>query len=103
MRSDSQGRAVQVGRYLGSPTTLALGVTSANVQLAQNRHYRLWASVDAFFKFGASGVTATTNDHPLTAKLDTLHYTDEVNIFCAGIVSSGSGTLFISEVDPSGV
>ena len=103
MRTDQQGRPVQVGRYVGSPTALALSVTSASAPLKQNTHYRLWASVDAFFKFGSSGVTATTSDHPLTAKLDVLHYTDDTNIFIAGIVSSGTGTLFLSEVDPSGV
>jgi len=60
MRNDSHGRAIQIGRYLSAPMVLNVGTASASVQLNQNRHYRLWPSVDMFFQFGASGVSATT-------------------------------------------
>jgi len=103
MRNDPQGRGIQIGRYLNAPVVLNVGVTSASVQLNQNRHYRLWPSVDLFFQFGASGVTATTNSHPATAKLDYLHYTDDTNTTLAAIVSTGTGVLFISEIDTQGV
>jgi hypothetical protein len=103
MRSDSQGRAVQIGRYLNTPLVLNLGVASSSVQLNQNRHYRLWGSVDLFFQFGPAGVTATLNSHPAAAKLDYLHYTDDTNTTLAAVVSSGSGVLFISEIDAQGV
>jgi len=103
MRSDSQGRAVQIGRYLNTPLVLNVGVTSASIQLNQNQHYRLWGSVDLFFQFGPAGVTATLNSHPAAAKLDYLHYTDDTNTTLAAIVSSGTGVLFISQIDAQGV
>jgi hypothetical protein len=103
MRNDPQGRAIQIGRYLNAPTALAVGTASASIQLNQNRHYRLWPSVDLFFQFGAPGVVATTNSHPATGKLDYLHYTDDTNTTLAAVVSSGTGVLFISEIDTQGV
>lgn len=98
MRSDNQGRAVQVGRLIGDPVTLALGVVSASVALTAFRFYRLWSSVDSFVRFGDAAVVATTSSHPLRAGLDTLAYTNSEN-FIAGIVSAGTGTLFISEIE----
>ncbi len=103
MRNDPQGRAIQIGRYLSSPAVLNVGLVSASMQLNQNRHYRLWPSVDMFFQFGAPGTTATTNSHPATGKLDYLHYTDDTNTTLAAVVSSGTGVLFISEIDTQGV
>jgi len=103
MRNDGQGRGIQIGRYLGTPIVLNVGTVSASVTLNQNRHYRLWPSVDLFFQFGAAGVSATTNSHPATAKLDYLHYTDDTNTTLAAVVSSGSGVIFISELDTQSV
>jgi hypothetical protein len=103
MRSDSQGRAIQIGRYLNTPLVLNVGVTSASILLNQNQHYRLWGSVDLFFQFGPTGVAATLNSHPAAAKLDYLHYTDDTNTTLAAIVSSGTGVLFISQIDAQGV
>ncbi len=103
MHNDPQGRGIQIGRYLNAPVVLNLGTVSASIQLNQNRHYRLWPSVDMFFQFGAPGVTATTSSHPATAKLDYLHYTDDTNTTLAAVVSTGSGALFISEIDTQGV
>jgi hypothetical protein len=100
MRLDRSGQSVQIGRYSGSPTTLALGVASARVALNPSTHYRLWASVDCFFKFGDNTVVAATTDHPLTAKIDTLHRTDDTNTNIAGIVAAGTGILVISEINP---
>lgn len=100
MRSDGLGRGIQIGRYKPSPTALNLSIASANVQLGPNKVYRLWPSVDAFFETGtSSGVTASTSSHPITAKLDYLHFTDDSNVWLAGIVSTGTGVLYISEVD----
>ena len=99
MRNDPQGRAIQIGRYLNAPAVLNVGTASASVALNQNRHYRLWPSVDMFFQFGSAGVVATTSSHPATAKLDYLHYTDDTNTTLAAVVSSGTGALFISEID----
>lgn len=101
MISDGQGgRPVQVGNYLaGGPLIISLSVVSANVQLQPYSTYRLWSSVDAFFDTAATNAaTATTSSHPLTAKLDTLHSTDNQNIWLAGVVAAGTGTLFISQV-----
>ena len=102
MRSDPQGRAVAIGRYVGAPAVLNVGTASASIQLNQNRHYRLWPSVDLFFQFGAAGVIATTNSHPAAAKLDYLHYTDDTNTTLAAVVSSGTGVLFVIEIDTQG-
>jgi len=102
MRNDPQGRAIQIGRYLSAPSVLNVGTVSASLQLNQNRHYRLWSSVDMFFQFGTSTVVATTSSHPATAKLDYLHYTDDTNTTLAAVVSSGTGVLFISEIDTQG-
>jgi len=103
VRSDSQGRSIQIGRYVSAPTVLNVTTVSASIPLLQNRHYRLWPSVDMFFQFGASGVAATTNSHPISAKLDYLHYTDDTNTTLAAVVSSGTGVLFVSEIDAQGV
>src|SRR5437879_2546825 len=102
MRRDAFGDGIQVGRYVGSPTVLSLSVVTASVQLKPQKGYRLTATVDSAFKFGPSTVSATTTDHPLWAKIDTLHYTDTDNFWIAGIVASGTGVLFISELDVSG-
>ena len=99
MRNDPQGRAIQIGRYLNAPAVLNVGTASASVALNQNRHYRLWPSVDMFFQFGSAGVVATTSSHPASAKLDYLHYTDDTNTMLAAVVSSGTGVLFVSEID----
>ena len=101
MISDGQGgRPIQAGCYLaGGPIILNLSVGSANVQLQPYTMYRLWASTDAFFDTGlTNAVAATTSSHPLTQKLDTLHVTDNQNIWLAAIVASGSAVLYISQV-----
>ena len=100
MNSDAGGRAIQIGRFVGDPVVLNLGVASANTQLVAYKKYRLWASMNAFFKFGVdSTVAATTSSNPLTAGLDALHATDAVNFFIAGVVASGTGVLYISEIE----
>lgn len=92
------GVGLQTGRYVGSPTIISLSVSSSSVELKKSTIYRLWSSVDSFFKFGGSAVTAATTDHPLKAGLDVMCYTDDTNHFIAGIVSSATGTLFVSEI-----
>jgi len=100
MHSDSVGRAVQIGSFVGTPTVLSLTVISANVQLQPYKRYRLWASANCFFQFGTSNaVTATGNSHPLWGGLDALHGTDGTNIWLAAVVPTGTGTLYISEID----
>ena len=100
MQADTQGRAIQIGIWVGAPTVLSLSTASVNVQLSPLTHYRLWASVGAFFQMGNSNaVAATVNSHPLTQGLDILLVTDNVNYWLAGIVSTGTGALFISQID----
>ncbi len=85
--------------YTGAPVTLNLGISSTNVQLNQNTYYRLWSSVNAFFQFGVDNTTtASLLSHPLTAGLDTLHYTGTNLFWIAGIVSTGSGVLYCSVI-----
>ena len=100
MHSDSVGRAVQIGSFVGTPYVLSLSVVSANVQLQPCKRYRLWASANCFFQFGTSNaVTATSNSHPLWGGLDALHATDDANVWIAAIVPTATGVLYISEID----
>ena len=104
MISDAAGRAIQIGRFKGNPYILNLGITSTNLQLKSFKTYRVWASVNAFFQVGVDNtVTASVSSHPLTAGLDTLHVTDDVSVWVAGIVASGTGVLMISELDTTTV
>ena len=100
MKSDSAGRAAQAGTYVGDPTTLTLGVASARTALLKpNTIYALLCKSDAFFKWGGSAVTATLSSQPLIAGIVVLHRTDTTNLYIAGIVSSGTPILYVSEID----
>jgi hypothetical protein len=100
MLPDGSSRGIQTGAYVGAPQIISLALSSANVQLLPLTAYRLWSSVDAFFQLGLDNtVTATTASHPLTAKLDIMLVTDRTNVWIAGIVSSGTGSLFISQLN----
>lgn len=94
-----QGNQLQVlGLGTGQPQLVSLSTTtnlnSTNLNSGADS-VRLWASVDCFIRFGDASVVATTSDHPLTAKLPEVFQLDGA-IRIAGIVSSGTGTLFIS-------
>lgn len=97
-------RTSEAGNSIGTyattePIQISLSVSNAvSAQLKNDTAYRIWSSVDAFFLPGLSTVTATTNSHPLKAGLDVLHLTDRLNLFIAGIVASGTGILYISEI-----
>ncbi len=94
------GRPVNIGQYIpGGAITLNLGISSNSVQLSPFTGYRLWSSVNSFFDTGGSGVAASLSSHPLTAGMDILHLTDSRNIWLAAIVSTGSGVLYISQIN----
>jgi hypothetical protein len=97
-----QNTRVPAGRWVPGPIVLALGIASASVQLVPNRYYRLWSSVDAFFDVGPNNAfAATTSSHPLTGKIDAGPVlVDGVNFWLAALVASGTGVLYISEIDP---
>ena len=100
MRSDSGGNAIQIARYVaGQPLTLSLSTTSSNVTLKPDTAYRLWASADCFFRVDASAQPATTSSHPLKAGLDTLLHTDTVNLALSAVTATGTGILYLSELD----
>lgn len=100
MVPDGSSRGIQTGAYIGAPQTISLSVGSANIQLLPLTAYRLWSSVDSFFQMGVDNtVSATTASHPLAAKLDIMMVTDRVNVWIAGIVAVGTGTLFISQLN----
>lgn len=83
----------------GQPKLVSLAVTTARSAALSSTvdMIRVWASVDCFVRAGGASVDATTSDHPLTAKVpEILQLNGATNI--AGIVSSGTGTLFISEL-----
>lgn len=81
------------------PSTINLSVTTANSGPLQPwTAYRIWSSVDAFFALGGNSVSANTSSHPIKAGLDTLHLTDGDNLYIAGIVASGTGVLYISQI-----
>ena len=84
----------------GQPKTVSLSTTSA-VSAALSSTIdcvRVWSSVDSFIRFGGSSVVATTSDHPLTAKVPEIMQLNG-NAYIAGIVSTGTGTLFISPLE----
>jgi hypothetical protein len=101
MSSAGQPRVAYFAVPLDNPLTLSLSVTSANVPLEVDANYELWASVDCFIKFGNSAVVALTTSHPLTAKIwkhVRVHTFPNGDPYIAGIVSSGTGTLFLSKI-----
>lgn len=100
MLLDVNSRPVPVAVYIGAPQTISLSVASASVTLLAKKVYRLWSSVDSFFLLGGIGVVANTSSHPLKGGLDVLLLTDSINTTIAGVVSAGTGALFISQLDP---
>ena len=94
-----QGNQLQIlGVGTAQPQTVALSVTTAvnGSNLSSTADcVRVWASVDCFIRFGSGSAVATTSDHPLTAKVPEVFQLDGASRI-AGIVSSGTGTLFIS-------
>jgi hypothetical protein len=100
MLNDASGRAIQSVTYSPNPpVTIALGVSSAVVgPLIPNTLYRIWSSVDAFFLVGPNnGISASTASHPIKAGLDTLHITDQTNLYIAGVVATGTGVMYLSQ------
>lgn len=89
-----------VGAYNSSVhQTLNLSVTSAvSSALTAEEVYRLWSSVDCFVLTGGSGVAATTTSIPLTAKVSEYIEVALTETFIAGIVSSGTGVLYITQL-----
>lgn len=82
----------------GGPQTLSLsGVSAVSSALTSTQDsVRLWSSVDCFVQFGIDAtVVATTASHPMTAKIPEIFQIGN-NHFLAAIVSTGTGTLFIS-------
>ena len=97
----SQPRVAYFALPRGNPLTLSLSVVSANLALEADTSYELWPSVDCFIKFGNSTVVALTVSHPLTAKIwkhIRVHTLSDGAPYIAGIVSSGTGTLFITPI-----
>ena len=97
MLKDEFGLSVPICA-LGTTNTLSLGLTHAELVLVPNRWYRLWSSVDAFIKQGDGAVIATTSDTPITAKTDIILMTTGDKYVFSGLVTSGSGVLYVTEV-----
>jgi len=90
--------AIQVAQLFDT-VVVDLGTSSArnSSPLKKRGIYRLSASVDCFIKRGGSSVVATTSDAPLWAKtyLDIFMMDKE---YIAGIVATGTGKLYITEI-----
>ena len=101
MRVDVNKKPIQVGQFMGDPTTLAISGASAQAgPLKSSTCYSLWANTDACFKWGDNTVAASANSHPLKAGLERLHFTgDAVNLYVAAVAITGTGVLYISELD----
>jgi len=86
-----------VGIGTGQPQTVSLSTVTARSNTLNSTlgAIRVWSSVNCFIRFGDSTVDATTSDHPLTAEVPEVFETTG-STHVAGIVSSGTGTLFIS-------
>lgn len=92
-----QGQLLPVLAMPGVPITVAMSTTTARSTLLTSPadSVRVWSSVDCFIRFGGVSVDATTASHPLTAKVPEIFQLDS-NQYVAGIVSTGTGTLFVS-------
>lgn len=95
-----QPRVAYFAVPIGDPQILSLSMVSANVALEEGTPYELWASVDCFIKLGNSSVAATTASNPLTAKIwkHIRPCGPDGAPYLAGIVSSGTGSLFITKI-----
>lgn len=81
------------------PQTISLSGVSAvsTILISGQSCVRVWSSVDCFIQFGGDiTVVATTASHPMTAKIPEIFQVGPNVNFLAAIVSTGSGTLFIS-------
>ena len=79
--------------------TVGLSIASAlSSALVVGAVYRVWASVACFIKTGTSAVSATTSDFPLGPQVDKYITIDAGNEYVAGIVSSGTGVLYITRL-----
>jgi len=90
-----------VGQYGGSQQVSTSGTTAASTAIA-SACIRVFSATATFIKAGDSSVTATTSAGgydiylPANATYD-LHIGDNTNV--AAILSSGSDTLYISEIE----
>jgi len=103
MPSRHQGQMIQaMGPGTSQPITVSLSTVTANNSASPltniPRTIRLWSSVDCFIRVGGASVEATTSDHPLTARVPEV-FDLGTQQYIAGIVSTGTGTLFISELE----
>ena len=79
--------------------TVSLSVVSAvSTRLAAGSIYAVWASVDCFLTFGNSSVAALTTNYPLTGKLREWFVVLPGEEYLAGLVSSGTGVLYIQRM-----
>jgi hypothetical protein len=97
MLKDAAGYPVPIQSF-GTTTTVNLSVSPALGTLTPLRWYRIWSSVDCFIKQGDATVSATTSDTPVTAKQDSIFCTLDAKHCISGIVASGSGVLYLTEV-----
>lgn len=95
-----EGSNMQVLALGGAvPQIVSLSASSAvsTILVSPQSVVRIWSSVDCFIRFGAdASVVATTSSHPLTAKIPEIYQIAPNCNFLAAIVSSGTGSLFIS-------
>lgn len=100
MITDSLGRVAQIGRLVGNPIIVALSTNSArSTILKPYTAYRIWSSVASFIVFGGAAVDATSSSNPMAAGSSDVFWTDASNRYLAGIVATGTGSLYISELD----
>jgi hypothetical protein len=101
MLRDSSSFPIQVGGLAPGDSTTTVNLSNAtniSSQLKPHCIYRIYSSVDCFIKRGDGSVTATLTDCPLKGGADyTVITQGDNNLFLAGIVSGGTGVLFITE------
>ena len=101
MLSDSQGRPIGIGRVVGNPQIVNLSSNTARSTILKPfTLYTIYSDVDGWFVFGGVAVDATASSNPIKAGLDRTYRTDETNRYLAGIITGGSGKLYISEIEP---
>jgi len=100
MLSDPLGRAAQIGRLVGAPQIVTTSTTTArSTILKPNTAYRFYSDQDGWIQFGGSGVNATSSSNPVKAGFAESFRTDDTNIYVAEILPTGTGKLYISELE----
>lgn len=85
--------------HLTAPVRVALSTSTNRSTLLPPGNYKISSDVDCTFLQGGSAVTAATTSRPCWAKTYLpLRVSSSADGYVAGIVATGTGTLYIMDV-----